>query len=157
MKIWKRFWTRPLRWQKNDYNLKKKFDFKKIRIERDYMPGLPKVSCRASEIQQVFFNILSNGVQAMMSDPMNQEPCFFLRLFMQNDMVSVQIQDNGPGMNAEQRKRIFEPFFTTKNVGEGTGLGLAVSYFIITENHKGRIQVESSPGQGSCFTISLPV
>ncbi len=142
---------------KSDYNLKKKFDFKKIRIERDYMPGLPKVSCRASEIQQVFFNILSNGVQAMMSDPMNQEPCFFLRLFMQNDMVSVQIQDNGPGMNAEQRKRIFEPFFTTKNVGEGTGLGLAVSYFIITENHKGRIQVESSPGQGSCFTISLPV
>ena len=142
---------------KNDYNLKKRFDFKKIRIDRDYMPGLPKVSCRASEIQQVFFNILSNGAQAMMSDPVNQDPCFFLRLFLERDMVSVQIQDNGPGMNAEQRKRIFEPFFTTKSVGEGTGLGLAVSYFIITENHKGRIQVVSSPGQGSSFIISLPV
>ena len=142
---------------KSDYNLKKKFDFKKIRIEREYMPGLSKVSCRASEIQQVFFNVLSNGAQAMMSDSMNQDPFFFLRLFQQQDMVSIQIQDNGPGMTAEQRKRIFEPFFTTKSVGEGTGLGLAVSYFIITENHKGRIQVASSPGQGTCFTISLPV
>jgi signal transduction histidine kinase/HAMP domain-containing protein len=141
---------------KSDYNLKKQFDFKKIVIERDYMPGLPKIFCKASEIQQVFFNILSNGAQAMMSGKMDREPCFTLRLFKSNGMVSVQIQDNGPGMSADQRKRIFEPFFTTKRVGEGTGLGLAVSYFIITENHKGRILVDSRPGEGSCFTITLP-
>ncbi len=142
---------------KSDYNLKKQFDFKKIRIEKDYQPGLPGVACKSSEIQQVFFNILSNGAQAMMSGAMDQEPCFFLRLFKNNGMVCVQIRDNGPGMNAAHRKRIFEPFFTTKSVGHGTGLGLAVSYFIITENHNGQILVDASPGRGSCFTINLPV
>ena len=55
------------------------------------------------------------------------------------------------------RKRIFEPFFTTKEVGQGTGLGLAVSYFIITNNHKGQMEVHSTPGQGTCFTLRLPL
>lgn len=142
---------------KSDYNLKKKFDFKKIRIEQDYQPGLPEIACKSSEIQQVFFNVLSNGAQAMMSGTMDREPCFSLRLFKNNGMVGVQIRDNGPGMNAEQKKRIFEPFYTTKSAGQGTGLGLAVSYFIITKNHNGQILVESSPGQGSCFTINLPI
>ena len=142
---------------KSDYNLKKQFDFKKIRIEKEYQPGLPMVACKSSEIQQVFFNILSNGAQAMMSETMEEEPCFLLRVFKNNGMVSVQIRDNGPGMNAEQKKRIFEPFFTTKSVGHGTGLGLAVSYFIITENHNGQVLVDAGPGQGSCFTINLPV
>ena len=71
-------------------------------------------------------------------------------------MICVQIKDNGPGMEADTRKRVFEPFFTTKNVGDGTGLGLAVSYFIITENHKGLIEVTSKPGEGTSFLIKLP-
>lgn len=141
----------------SDYNLKKRFDFKRIRIDRDYMADLPKVSCKASELQQVFFNILSNGAQAMMSQKEEMEPCFSFKLYMEGNWVCVQIKDNGPGMPSDVRKRIFDPFFTTKNVGEGTGLGLAVSYFIVTENHKGRIEVDSTPGEGSCFTIKLPV
>ena len=142
----------------SDYNLKKKFDFKQIRIERDYDPGLPLVECKASEIQQVFFNIFSNGAQAMVTDAGSQEqPCFMLRTYMDGADACIEIRDNGPGMDRKLRKRIFEPFFTTKGVGEGTGLGLAVSYFIVTENHKGSIDVDSAPGQGARFRIKLPL
>jgi len=141
----------------SDYNLKKKFDFKKIIIKKDYATKIPPISCKASEIQQVFFNILSNGAQAMMSGEETPTPCFELKIFRQEDMVNVEIKDNGPGMKEDTKKRIFEPFFTTKSVGEGTGLGLAVSYFIVTENHKGRIEVESKPFKGTKFTIHLPI
>ena len=143
----------------SDYNLKKKFDFKQIRIERDYDPGLSQVECKASEIQQVFFNIFSNGAQAMVSGAAasEEEPCFVLKTYMDGDYACVDIRDNGPGMDRKLRKRIFEPFFTTKGVGEGTGLGLAVSYFIVTENHKGSIDVDSSPGKGARFRVRLPL
>jgi signal transduction histidine kinase len=67
------------------------------------------------------------------------------------------VQDNGPGIPSSVQRHIFEPFFTTKDVGKGTGLGLSVSYFIITEHHEGTIEVESSPEDGSCFTIKLPL
>ena len=60
-------------------------------------------------------------------------------------------------MDDAVRKRIFEPFFTTKDVGQGSGLGLSVSYFIITNNHKGQMEVHSAPGQGTCFTLRLPL
>ena len=71
-------------------------------------------------------------------------------------MVCLEIEDNGPGMNASTRKRVFEPFFTTKPVGERTGLGLSVSYVIITENHGGEMEVESIPGTGTKIIIHLP-
>ncbi len=141
----------------SDYNLKKKFDFKKIDILKEYADPLPRVYCKSSEIQQVFFNILSNGAQSMSARGMVDPPCFVLKIFQEERMLCIQIKDNGLGMGADTKKRVFEPFFTTKNVGDGTGLGLAVSYFIITENHKGRIEVASSPGKGSCFLIKLPI
>ena len=72
-------------------------------------------------------------------------------------MLHMEIEDNGPGMDEKTRKRIFEPFFTTKPVGVGTGLGLSVSYFIITENHGGEMSVESTPGSGTKFIILLPL
>ncbi|MCP4717850.1 MAG: GAF domain-containing protein [Desulfobacteraceae bacterium] len=141
----------------SDYNLKKKFDFKKIAIKKKYARALPKASCKASELQQVFFNILSNGAQSMMGMEIIDSPCFVLKIFQEDTYVCIQIRDNGPGMEANTKKRVFEPFFTTKTVGDGTGLGLAVSYFIITENHKGSIEVDSSPGKGSSFLIKLPL
>jgi signal transduction histidine kinase/HAMP domain-containing protein len=146
----------------SDYNLKPRFDFKKIEIKRDYAKGLPRIYCKASELQQVFFNILSNGAQAMRGIETLDSPCFVLKIFkeeifQEGKWLCVQIKDNGPGMDPDTRKRVFEPFFTTKIVGEGTGLGLAVSYFIITENHKGRIEVTSRPGQGTSFLIKLPL
>lgn len=146
---------RTLELAANDYDLKKKYDFRKIRIEREYEPGLPLVLCEESKIQQVFFNLIRNGAQAMAS--LDRPPCFTLRVMGGDGEVRIEIEDNGPGMTEELRKRIFEPFFTTKRVGEGTGLGLSVSYFLIVENHGGRIEVESTPGKGSVFIIHLPL
>lgn len=144
----------------NDYDLKTRFDFRKIEIVREYTPDTPVVQCESSKLQQVFLNILRNSSQAMTegdSTVRSDSPRFVLRVRPEGELVRVEIEDNGPGMPEEVRKRVFEPFFTTKNVGVGTGLGLSVSYFIITENHRGTMEVKSSPGKGACFIIRIPV
>jgi len=144
----------------NDYDLKTRFDFRKIEIVREYTPDTPVVQCESSKIQQVFLNILRNSSQAMAAEDANvklMSPRFTLRVRPEGEFVRVEIEDNGPGMPDAVRKRVFEPFFTTKNVGVGTGLGLSVSYFIITENHRGTMEVKSSPGKGACFIIRIPV
>ncbi|NOX32271.1 MAG: PAS domain S-box protein [Deltaproteobacteria bacterium] len=145
----------------NDYDLKKKFDFRQIKIIRKYSANIPLVNCDGSRIQQVFLNILQNGAQAMAgAENYNKgfkNPQFILCIYPDDNMICIEIEDNGPGMDEKTRKRAFEPFFTTKAVGLGTGLGLSVSYFIVTENHKGTIHVESSPGKGAKFTIRLPL
>ncbi len=142
----------------NDYDLKKKYDFRQIEIIRQYDDEVPEVLCEGSKIQQVFLNILKNGAQAMAEKRKEGETSrFTLRVKRDGDMARIEIEDNGPGMEENTRKRIFEPFFTTKGVGVGTGLGLSVSYFIINENHKGTMNVESSPGQGTTFIILLPI
>nr|WP_320193140.1 PocR ligand-binding domain-containing protein [uncultured Desulfobacter sp.] len=139
-----------------DYDLKKEYDFKQIKIIKEYNDKLPAVPCQASKIQQVVLNILTNGAQAM-QEVRTPEPRFILRTYGDPDrnMACFEIEDNGPGMDEKTRKHIFDPFFTTKPVGVGTGLGLSVSYFIITETHKGEMVVESSPGAGSKFIIRL--
>ncbi|MDF7798005.1 PAS domain S-box protein [Pontiellaceae bacterium B1224] len=140
----------------NDYNLKKRFDFRHIRINRE-IEALEPVPCEGSQIQQVLMNLLSNSAQAMAEHAdILTEPEITIRLKAESDMVLIEVQDNGPGMDAETRKRVFEPFFTTKDVGHGTGLGLSVSYFIITENHGGTMSVSSSPGKGARFSIRIP-
>ncbi len=142
----------------NDYDLKQKYDFRKIEIIREYDKDLPELECEGSQLQQVFLNILKNGAQAMAAkDPAGKKPHFVLRIQGRNEHIDIEIADNGPGMDEATRKRVFEPFFTTKSVGIGTGLGLSVSYFIITENHKGSMSVHSKPGKGTRFTISLPI
>ncbi|GAB6905763.1 putative Histidine kinase [Desulfosarcina cetonica] len=142
----------------NDYDLKKHYDFRRIKIVREYDPEAPKVPCEATKIQQVFLNILKNGAQAMAENPGSTPSRFILRVKPDGkSAVCVEIEDNGPGMEESIRKRIFEPFYTTKSVGVGTGLGLSVSYFIITENHGGSLLMTSAPGRGSCFVIRLPV
>ncbi|WP_321417149.1 ATP-binding protein [uncultured Desulfobacter sp.] len=142
-----------------DYNLKKKYDFKTIKIIKEYEKNLPMVPCEAAKIQQVLLNILRNGAQAMQSQDMadNDPPCFILKIAEEKNMLRIEIQDNGPGMDEATQSRIFEPFFTTKPVGKGTGLGLSVSYFIITQNHRGTLDVESSLKKGSNFIIRLPL
>ncbi|WP_320170728.1 ATP-binding protein [Maridesulfovibrio sp.] len=141
----------------NDYDLKKKYDFKTIDIRRDYEQGLPQVSITETEIEQVFLNIFKNAAQAMADKEYDEErPCITLRTRRDGAFVMIEVEDNGPGMPEDIRKRVFEPFYTTKRVGLGTGLGLSVSYFIITRNHDGEFLVESEPGKGSKFTIRLP-
>ena len=141
-----------------DYDLKKEYDFKLIQIIREYQDDLPMVPCEAGKIQQVLLNIFRNGAQAM-QEAGTRRPKFIVRTRFDREShrACMEIQDNGPGMDEETRKRIFEPFFTTKPVGVGTGLGMSVSYFIIKENHGGDMQVESRPGEGSKFIICLPV
>ena len=141
----------------SDYNLKKRYDFRQIEIVRDYAPDVPPVVCQAGKIQQVFLNVLRNDAEAMSErkDP-GHSPRFVLRVKRQEEMVRVDIEDSGPGMDEATRKRVFEPFFTTKAPGLGTGLGLSVSYFIIAEEHGGVMTVESNPGKGTRFTVLLP-
>jgi PAS domain S-box-containing protein len=141
---------------KNDYNFKKRYDFCSIEIVKKYQENVPPIPCEKSGIQQVFLNILKNGAEAM-TDAGIASPRFVLRYLLHKDHVVFEIEDNGPGMDRERAKRIFEPFFTTKDVGVGTGLGLSVSYFIITENHNGVLMVESMPGKGTTFIIKFPV
>lgn len=142
----------------SDYDLKKNFDFKKVRIVREYETDLGSVICAHTEVEQVLFNLVKNAAYAMAESPKpGVTPTIILRTRQNGTQVVVEVEDNGPGMPQEIRRRIFEPFFTTKPPGVGTGLGLSVSYFIITQNHNGLFTVESTPGVGTTFTISLPV
>lgn len=142
---------------RTDYDMRKRYDFKQIRIVREYDGTVPPVPCEASKVQQVFLNILKNGAEAMADVADGQtQPVFTLRVKDDGSWVRVEIEDNGPGMDEKTRRRIFEPFFTTKPVGVGTGLGLSVSYFIITENHGGKMDVFSANGEGTRFVIRLP-
>ncbi|MCP4761686.1 MAG: GHKL domain-containing protein, partial [archaeon] len=125
-----------------------------IEIIRKYSP-VPMVLCEGSKIQQVLFNILKNASQAMSLQKTNN-PKLILRLLKKEDMVLIEIEDNGPGMDEKTRKKIFEPFFTTKTLNKGTGLGLSVSYFIIVDDHGGEMKVDSAPGRGTTFRIKLP-
>ncbi|WP_320172693.1 PAS domain-containing protein [Maridesulfovibrio sp.] len=141
-----------------DYDPVKGYDFKKIAIIKDYDDNLKLTPCTATEIEQVFLNLLRNSAQAMDDWPeMDDSPVISIKIHNKRDMVKCTVSDNGPGMDEATRKRVFEPFYTTKAPGIGTGLGLSVSYFIITQNHHGIFQVESSPGKGTTFTIQLPI
>ena len=141
-----------------DYDLTKSYDFRKIEISTDYDPDLPPIPCTGTQIEQVFMNLLRNSAQAMRERPQGSPPPrITLRTRKENNSARIDISDNGPGMPEDVRRRVFEPFFSTKPPGEGTGLGLSVSFFIISSNHKGTIHVESEPGQGTTFTILLPL
>jgi Signal transduction histidine kinase regulating C4-dicarboxylate transport system len=103
-------------------------------------------------------NLLRNAAQALAGmDPPTATPRIGITVRAQAGVVRIEVADNGPGMPPEVQRRVFEPFFTTKPPGVGTGLGLSVSYFIITKGHDGRMSVSSQPGAGTVFTIDLPV
>ena len=142
----------------NDFDLAIGFDFKGQAIVRQFDPHLGPVPCTANELEQVLLNLLKNAAQAIHLRPQPSEPGrITLRTRLNPPWAEIQVEDNGVGMPEAVRKRTFEPFFTTKEIGQGTGLGLSVSYFIITNNHKGQMEVQSTPGQGTCFTLRLPL
>jgi PAS domain S-box-containing protein len=141
----------------SDYDLKKKFEFRSIEIIRDYAPDMPEVPMVPVEIEQVMLNLLKNAAQAMTLNPPERRPRITLRLRCEERYAVIEVEDNGPGMKEEVRRRVFEPFFTTKEPGLGTGLGLSVSYMIVTQNHKGLMEAESKPGRGACFRVRLPL
>ena len=141
----------------NDFDLAIGFDFKGQAITRQFDPRLGPVPGTANELEQVLLNLLKNAAQAI-HQRVDEEPGrITLRTRLNPPWAEIQVEDNGVGMPENVRKRIFEPFFTTKEIGQGTGLGLSVSYFIITNNHKGQMEVHSTPGVGTCFTLRLPL
>lgn len=142
-----------------DYDLKRDFDFKKIKIVREYDENIPKVKCHKNKIQQVFMNIFKNGAEAMLDSTKENKSLFTIRCsFIDSEkLINIEIEDNGPGMDHNTKKKIFEPFYTTKGVKKGTGLGLSVSFFIITKTHNGKMFVKSRKGKGAKFIIQLPV
>jgi signal transduction histidine kinase len=119
---------------------------------------MPAVECSATEVVQVLFNIIRNAAQAIArQEDRKDKGAISVSLHHENGQCVIDIQDNGPGMDAETKRRVFDPFFTTKEPGEGTGLGLAVSFQIIAVYHGGELSVASTPGQGTVFRIRLPL
>ncbi len=134
---------------------------------------LPLVECNAGQLNQVFMNIVANAIDAIESydkqrsqEEKKANPSWIaIQTSVGNasdirggyDYVTVTIADNGPGIPADIQKKIFDPFFTTKPVGKGTGLGMSIAYKIVVEGHGGTIRCRSSVGQGTEFTINLPI
>jgi len=121
-----------------------------VTIKRDYSPDLPRIEAYASELNQVWTNIIDNAVDAMKG-----KGEITLRTYEESDQVVVEIGDNGSGIPKEIRARIYEPFFTTKPPGQGTGLGLHVTHDIVVNRHHGLLLVESKPGETK-FKVILP-
>ncbi|MCK9895316.1 ATP-binding protein [Frankia sp. AgB32] len=121
-----------------------------VDIRRDYDRSLPPIPAYAAELNQVWTNLIDNAVSAMA-----HRGVLSVRTFADHDSLIVEIGDTGPGIPAEIQGRIFEPFFTTKAVGEGTGLGLDISWRIVVKKHHGDLRVESAPGN-TRFQVRLP-
>jgi len=121
-------------------------------VEQELEPGLPGCRGNANQLQQVLMNLMINAQQAMAGSSGT------LRLSARREEgggVELRVSDTGPGIAKEIQGRIFDPFFTTKPAGQGTGLGLSVSYGIVKE-HGGEIRLESREGEGTSFIITLP-
>jgi PAS domain S-box-containing protein len=146
-----------------------------IEVIKDY-GQLPQVTCYASQLNQVFMNLLSNAVDALKNQPAPRIITISTSVVSDQhsvvssceqkttgnrqratDLVVIRIADNGPGMSEAVRQKIFDPFFTTKPVGSGTGLGLSISYQIVVENHKGQLNCVSALGQWTEFSVEIPL
>lgn len=125
----------------------------KITVKREYAPDLPQIQAYGSELNQVWTNLIDNAIDALagMADPQ-----ITLRTRREADWVIVEVTDNGSGIPPEIQPRIFEAFFTTKPPGQGTGLGLEISYNTVVNKHKGNLSLFSQPGL-TRFTVTLPV
>lgn len=142
----------------NDFSLKKKYDFRNIVIDVDLPEDLPSVPVSRSEIEQVIFNLVKNAGQAMFDvRDRGRTPRIRISGSAGGQMLMLTIDDNGPGIPDEIRSRVLEPFFTTKAAGIGSGLGLSVSYYIIVKRHRGSFRIDSDPGRGTTFTLTLPL
>ncbi|HEY9625172.1 MAG TPA: ATP-binding protein [Crinalium sp.] len=147
------------------HRLKARSDYPAIEIIKDY-GTLPPVECYAGQLNQVFMNILSNAIDALEDkdatrtlQEIKAEPSqITIRTsVVDGQWVEIAIADNGIGMSEQIQQRIFDPFFTTKPIGKGTGMGMSISYQIITEKHAGQLKCVSAIGQGAEFVIQIPI
>ena len=142
----------------SDYNLTQACDFKSINIEKKFQENMPFVLCQTNKLQQVILNILKNAAQAMAekTDYADGHKQITITLETSSDeYAQILIRDNGPGIQEDVVKKIFEPFFTTKKAG--AGLGLAISSYIIGDDHNGFLGVDSELGNGATLIIKLPL
>ncbi|NEP45863.1 MAG: HAMP domain-containing histidine kinase, partial [Okeania sp. SIO2H7] len=116
---------------------------------------LPLVECYASQLNQVFMNIIANAIDALQEQ--RKPGVILIETELKGDGVLISISDNGPGMSESTLKRLFDPFFTTKPVGKGTGLGMSIAHQIVVEKHGGQIKCVSDIGEGTTFEILIPV
>ncbi|MGQ4435144.1 ATP-binding protein [Streptomyces sp. SAS_260] len=126
----------------------------RIKVVKEYDRALPKIPAYPAELNQVWTNLIDNAVSAMESS--DGTGTLTVRTALERDQLMVEFRDTGPGVPQEIRGRIFDPFFTTKPVGEGTGLGLDISWRIVVNKHHGTLQVESVPGD-TRFQVLLPL
>jgi signal transduction histidine kinase len=147
------------------HRLKAKHNYPEVEVIKEY-GNLPLVECYAGQLNQVFMNILSNALDALeergsrLSAAQLRENPSIISIkteILKPDRVLIRISDNGLGMTETVCNRLFDPFFTTKPVGKGTGMGLSISYQIVTDRHKGSLKCTSSPGQGAEFAIEIPL
>ncbi|MEB3337859.1 MAG: ATP-binding protein [Leptolyngbyaceae bacterium] len=145
--------------------LKAKPDHPEIKVVKLY-GNLPKIECYAGQLNQVFMNILSNAIDALEDhrlslapeESTSYVPAITIRTeFLEPEQVVIRLADNGPGLTPTVQEQLFDPFFTTKPVGKGTGMGLSISYQIVTEKHGGFLKCVSTPGQGAEFVIGIPI
>jgi signal transduction histidine kinase len=122
-----------------------------VEVVREYADDLPTIQAYASELNQVWTNIIDNAIDAMAG-----EGKLIVRTRTEEEWVVVEIEDNGPGIPQESQSKIFDPFFTSKEAGQGTGLGLNISRNLVVQKHQGQISVKSEPGS-TCFSIRLPL
>lgn len=118
---------------------------------------LPLIECYPAQLNQVFMNIINNAIDELIANSSQLQKQILIQTdLIENDQIQVRIRDNGLGIHPEIKDKIFDPFFTTKPIGEGTGMGLAISYQII-EKHGGKIEVISELGEGTEFVVTLPI
>ncbi|WP_373535540.1 PAS domain S-box protein [Microcoleus sp.] len=147
------------------HRIKAKHNHPEIEVIKDY-GKLPLVECYAGQLNQVFMNVLSNALDALeerdlrrSAEEMRQNPSTISikTEMLEGDRVLIRIADNGVGIADAVGTQLFNPFFTTKPVGKGTGMGLSISYQIVTDRHKGSLKCTSAPGQGAEFAIEIPL
>ena len=136
-----------------------------IQVVRNY-GNLPLIECYAEQLNQVFMNILANAIDALedtyqrqKSEGKPEQRLLQITIntsMMDTQWVMVAIADNGPGIPETVKQQIFNPFFTTKPVGKGTGMGMGISYQIVTERHGGQLLCHTTLGAGTTFTIQIP-
>ena len=118
---------------------------------------VPPIICNAGQINQVLLNLIINAAHAIKSQKRTQKGNIEIKTYATQNEIVCEISDDGPGIRDDDLPHIFDPFFTTKPAGQGTGLGLSISYDIVVTKHKGNLLVDSSVGQGTTFTMKLPL